>query len=170
MKTTGLLTVALTLTCLLLLTGCGSRISDETYVEIILEKTSYMLDDGLIAEVALEKAAANHQVEVDDVLDFEQGLANDPERLANIAERIMEESTEMREAFISYYSQALPEAEPTEEAGVVVPTDAPPTEVLEEDELVDENVDAEPVEEVDTDKAEIDEELTEETAVAVEEE
>jgi|GEM_PF-6548747 len=164
MKSFGVLTAALTLTCLVLLTGCGSGISDETYVEIILEKTSYMLDDGLIAEAALEKAAANHQVEVDDVLDFEQGLANDPERLANIAERIMEESTEMREAFISYYSQALPEAEVAEDAKVVVPTGEPAAEVPEGAELTDE--DAEVVES--TEEVIIDEVVEEPTAETVE--
>ncbi|MCD4733351.1 hypothetical protein K8R78_03840 [bacterium] len=164
MKSFGLLTVALILTGLLLLTGCGSGISDEAYVEIILEKTSYMLDDGLTAEVALEKAAANHQVEVDDVLDFEQGLANDPERLANIAERIMEESTEMREAFISYYSQALPEAEVAEDVKVVVPTGQPAAEVSEGEELTDE--DAEVVES--TEEVIIDAVVEEPTAETVE--
>ncbi len=166
MKSLGLLTTALTLTCLVLLTGCGSGISDETYIAIIMDKTSYMLDDGLIAEVALEKAAENHQVEVDDVLDFEQSLANDPERLANIAERIMEESTEMREAFISYYSQALPEVELLEDETVIVPNGEPAPEVPEGEEVPGE--DAEIAEEVTTD--EVVEEVTEETVLETVEE
>lgn len=100
---------------LVVLAGCGSDMDNETYVGIILAKTSYMLEDELPVNEALERAAADYGATSDEVLRFEESLANDPERLGIIVEMIMNESEELRERFAELYSQALPEVTPAEE-------------------------------------------------------
>jgi|GEM_PF-5101911 len=117
---------------LLLLAGCGSDMDDETYVAVILAKTSYMLEDELPVDEALAKAAADNGVTPDDVYRFEDSLANDPERLAAVVEMIMNRSGELREKFAELYSQALPENAPAEEPTVPVeplpPVETTPSE------------------------------------------
>jgi hypothetical protein len=103
---------AAVLSLLLLVAGCGSSLDDETYIELVIDKTNYMIDENLTAQAALEKAAADHQTTPDEVADFEQELANEPDRVAEIAERIMEESTPLLEHYIETYRQALPETAP----------------------------------------------------------
>jgi hypothetical protein len=106
---------------LLLLAGCGSDMDDETYVAVILAKTTYMLEDELPVDEALAKAAADNGVTPDDVYKFEDTLANDPEHLAAVVEMIMNRSEDLREKFAELYSQALPEPPPPMEP-------APPVE------------------------------------------
>jgi len=104
--------IALLPLALLLFAGCGTDMENETYVAVIVAKTSYMLEEGLSAEDALEKAAADNGVTPDEVSRFEDSLANDPERLAAVVELIMNESEELRQKFAELYSQALPTVEP----------------------------------------------------------
>jgi hypothetical protein len=113
---------------LLFLAGCGSDMDDETYVTVILAKTNYMLEDELPVDEALAKAAADNGVTPDDVYEFEDSLANDPEHLATVVEMIMNRSGELREKFAELYSQALPENAPAEEPaapGETAPTVEP---------------------------------------------
>jgi hypothetical protein len=99
-----------------LFAGCGSVMDDETYVDIILAKTSYMLEEELPVDEALERAAADFGATPEEVYEFEESLANDPERLSTVVEMIMNRSGELREKFAELYSQALPEVVPPEEA------------------------------------------------------
>jgi hypothetical protein len=121
-----------------LLTGCGSSLDDEGYIEIILAKTDYMLEEGLTAEEALIRAAEDNGTTAEDVRDFEEELANDPERLADIAERIMEESAPLRERYIEVYRQTLDEAPPPLEDE---PTPTPAPNPAGEDETTEEAAD-----------------------------
>lgn len=121
-----------------LLTGCGSSLDDEGYVEIILAKTDYMLEEGLTAEEALTRAAEDNGTTAEDVRDFEEELANDPERLADIAERIMEESAPLRERYIEAYRQTLDEAPPSAEDE---PSPTPASNPAGEDETTEETAD-----------------------------
>jgi hypothetical protein len=108
---------------MLLLAGCGSDMDDETYVAVILAKTTYMLEDELPVDEALAKAAADNGVTPDDVYKFEDTLANDPEHLSAVVEMIMNRSGELREKFAELYSQALPETPPpVEPTPLVEPT------------------------------------------------
>ncbi|MCX7022645.1 MAG: hypothetical protein NTW26_10320 [bacterium] len=112
---------------LVLLAGCGSDMDDETYVAVILAKTTYMLEDELPVDEALAKAATDNGVTPEDVYKFEDSLSNDPEHLASVVEMIMNRSGELREKFAELYSQALPEAAPAVEP--VAPVEpAPPIE------------------------------------------
>ncbi|MBD3372825.1 MAG: hypothetical protein GF403_08925 [Candidatus Coatesbacteria bacterium] len=121
-----------------LLSGCGSSLDDEGYVEIILAKTDYMLEEGLTAEEALTRAAEDNGTTAEDVRDFEEELANDPERLADIAERIMEESAPLRERYIEAYRQTLDEAPPSVEDE---PSPTPAPNPAGEDETTEETAD-----------------------------
>lgn len=120
--------IALLPLVLVILAGCGTDMENETYVAVILAKTSYMLEEGLSADEALDRAAADNGVTTDEVLRFEDSLANDPERLAAVVELIMNESEELRQQFAELYSQALPVVEPGEPSLDVepVPTEESP--------------------------------------------